>query len=427
MSVKTPDDAPAGTPELSGREGMERLIVPSHPSIKTFIPFGMEGTSAMITPFGEILRISQFFAEDDPRIICLTSPALEGWERDLVGVGEVLHREAQARDTGLTIRLIPTSGEEVPSLETRLEWINGRWPCIHYEFDGFLVSVLFTILEGFLLQEVSIVNPSEKDKAIRFALQIGDAQVNTLYVEDGRWAGHYGRKRSGDRPIRPDKTGTFRILERKPRKKIVAKPTRGEALITVFHDGSMIDPPDIVLIPSHLSTSDSDDEDTEEDESGDEASQDTDSAFSSDIVSEDTQLEDYEDERHDGEPLGQQDAPPKGSKLLQVAPKGVQRLVMQYKLHSYGTKDRHTAHCQDPDAILKRDQASGWSLEEPHPFNPIFRRYLEHILCLCVVNLKPDADGESLIPFINDITLDWVSSSMNDLWVSFLSSFVDGR
>ena len=167
-------------------EGVERLVVPSHPTTKTYIPFGMDETSVIISPYGEILRISQYVARNESRIICLTSTTLKGYQRDLVSIGQRLHQLAQVRRTGLGINLMSSSGSKKVSLETQLEWLNGHWPCIYYEFDGLVISVLFTVEKGVLSQQYAIVNPSEKEICVRINLQIGESEVNTLYVNDSK-------------------------------------------------------------------------------------------------------------------------------------------------------------------------------------------------------------------------------------------------
>lgn len=175
------------TPELFSLEGVERLVVPSQTTTKSYIPFGMEGTSAIISPYGEILRMSQHVVGENPRIICLTGPTLQGYQRDLRrGVGNMLHRQAQVRGTGLGINTTSASGAKESSLETRLEWLNGHWPCICYEFDGLAISVMFTVEKGVLSQQYVIVNPSEKEIVIRINLQIVDSEVYTLQVKDAQ-------------------------------------------------------------------------------------------------------------------------------------------------------------------------------------------------------------------------------------------------
>ena len=174
------------TSDILNLQGVDRLIVPSHPATKTYVPFGMEGTTAIITPYGEILRMSQYVAGENHHIICLTSPTLQEYQRDLRRVGSMLHRQAQVRETGLGISLMSSSGAKNSSLQTQLEWLNGHWPCICYKIDGLTISVMFTVQKGVLSQQYVIDNPSEDDIVILASLQIGDSDVNTLYSNDAQ-------------------------------------------------------------------------------------------------------------------------------------------------------------------------------------------------------------------------------------------------
>ncbi|KAF6232731.1 hypothetical protein HO173_008945 [Letharia columbiana] len=148
---------PVTKANLCGLEGVERLVVPSDKSTRSFIPFGVDGTLVIISPYGEVLRMSKYIADDNPRVICLSSPGISMDRRYLNGLGARMQRRAQIRKSGLSIRLMADSKVEDP-IKTPLEWINGRWPCIHYEIDGVLVSVLFTVNEGVLSQQFSIEN-----------------------------------------------------------------------------------------------------------------------------------------------------------------------------------------------------------------------------------------------------------------------------
>ena len=181
----TQQSLPAAASGLFNLEGVERLIVRSDPTIKSYIPFGIEGTSVIISPYGEILRMSQYVDEEDPRIICLASPSLEFYQRDLWGIRNFLHLRAQVPRTGLGIHLESefASGNKEPSFETRLEWLNGRWPCIYYELNGLAISVAFTVRRGVLSQQYVLVNQSEKDVDIRYDLQVGQCEVYTLYID----------------------------------------------------------------------------------------------------------------------------------------------------------------------------------------------------------------------------------------------------
>ncbi len=187
MAGNTTQQSPSATMSAPfNLEGVERLVVPSHPTSKTYIPFGMDGTSVIISPYGEILRMSQYVARKEPRIICLTNTGLMGYQRDLAFIRQMLHGLAQVRGTGLGINLMSSSGSKSVSFETQLEWLNGHWPCICYEFDGLVVSVVFTVEKGVLSQQYVIVNPSEKEICVLYNLQIGGSEVDTLHVNDSK-------------------------------------------------------------------------------------------------------------------------------------------------------------------------------------------------------------------------------------------------
>ena len=402
------DSGTAAMSELCRPKGVETLIVPSDADTKTFIPFGMDGTSVIISPYGDILRMSRYLEEDEPRIICLGSPALRGYQRDLVGVGDMLHEVAQTLDAGLHIRLLPKSGDQISSMETRLEWINGRWPCIYFEIDGLEVSVLFTVNHGILSQQYLIGNPSAEQKSFRFALQIGGAQVNTLHVEETRWVGADVDEWSEEQQNLPHTSYGFQIAEKEWEKtpetmgqdvdtaKIATQgealapetvhhgsgtakiTTRGEAVIAVFHNDELLKPENAFQIPIGSNDSDSDTEESD-----------------------------------DEQKLGN-NASSAPSNLLDVASCGVQKLVVQYNLQPYGCQDSKVSLFQETGAFLKSEGCGNWSFVKDDDFNPVFRRHLEYILCLCLIKDGPRLERQ-YVPFINDITFESGSTPMNDL------------
>lgn len=174
-------------PDLPEVEGLERLVIPTQPGSDTFVPFGNGRTSVIINRYGEVLRISKYTAEEPQRYICLTSHALVRYERDLDWIGGKLHDISQLRQTGLNFRLMPVSDVKFEDPPTGLQWINGRWPCVSYEIGGLAVTVLFTLHGDILSQQYLIANHTEDTKPLRYALQIGDADVNTLSVRDSRY------------------------------------------------------------------------------------------------------------------------------------------------------------------------------------------------------------------------------------------------
>ena len=399
--------------ELCGLNGVETLIVPSNPTTKTFIPFGMDGTSVIISAYGEILRMSQYLAQDEPRIICLGSPTLRGYQRDLVGVADLLHELAQSQQSGLRIHLRPASGGEPSSMETKLAWINGRWPCISYKIGGLDVSVLFIVDRGILSQRYLITNSSAEQRSIRYALQVGGAQVNTLHVgDDQHWAGANDDEWADEYQFHlSHSTHAFHISEIQDKpldvpqynedtaktttqagnaipeaaqldSEIPKITTRGQAVIALFHNDELVAPENAFQAPIHTNTHDSDSEESDDEVN---AGKSNSAAFS--------------------EPLD-------------VVPNGVQKLVVQYRVQPYdefNEQDSEILHPRDINALVKREESENWSFVQDDDFNPIFRRHLEHILCLCVVNESPSSEQQQLVPFINDITFRLGSTPINDL------------
>ena len=399
--------------ELCGLNGVEKLVVPSNQFTKTFIPFGIDGTSVIINAYGEILRMSQYLAEGEPRIICLGSPALRFYQRDLNGVAALLHELAQRQHTGLHIHLRPASGGEPSSEETTLAWINGRWPCISYKVGGLDVSVLFTVAAGILSQHYLIANPSAEQRSIRYTLEAGGAQVNTLHVDGQRWSGAKDEESEDEYQLHlSHSTQAFHISEVQRNKpsdvtqdnddaeniitradhiipeavqhdsEIPKITTRGQAVIALFHNDELVTPEYAFQAPISANAYDSDGEESN-------------------------------DEVTTGEPTSTAFSEP-----LHVVPNGVQKLVVQYRLQPYdelNDQDSEILHPQDVDTLVKREKSGNWSFVQDDDFNSIFRRHLEHILCLCVVNEGPDSEQQHHISFINDITFESESMPINDL------------
>ena len=183
--------AKVAIPDIPGLEEIKRLVIPSHPDVthRSFIPFGNGTVSVILNASGEILRLSKYTNAGAPRFICLTSPALEGYERDLVSISHRLHYLSDRRGTGLNVRLMPNTEVSDADLEEpspQLEWIDGRWPRFYYEVDGLAISVVYTIHGEILSQQYSISNPCEMIKTVRYALQVGDSDVNTLSINESR-------------------------------------------------------------------------------------------------------------------------------------------------------------------------------------------------------------------------------------------------
>lgn len=375
-------------------DGLERLVVPSDRSTRSCIPFGADGVLVMISPYGEVLRVSRYIAEDDPRVICLDSPGLSTGRRFLTGLGVRMHRRAQLRKSGLSICLMADSKVEDPILQRGLEWINGRWPCIRYEIKGVLVSVLFTVNEGVLSQQFFIENPSSESKAVHFALQIRGATVKTLRIAHGRWA--LPDEYDNLEPLpQPNASGSYNIVEKDHERSsyeplqqdddAVTNVVKGEAAITIFHNGELLDLDGKASVPIR-------------------------NPYFPDIDDEDS-----DNRNSDAQSRSDNTVPSASSGLLQVASNGFQKLVLQYELQPHSGAESRSPRCLDVETFLKSDQSRNWSFKEDHKFNPIFRRYLEHILCLCLVDITPDPGKERRIPFMNDVTMELESTPLGDL------------
>ena len=101
--------------------------------------------------------------------------------------------------------------------------------------------------------------------------------------------------------------------------------------------------------------------------------------------------------------------------LLQVKPGRVEKLTLQYKLQSRESQETQILQYLDVDELLKDDRIGNWSFRQEHKFNPIFRRHLEHILCVCLVNVVPNSDQKLRYAFMSDFTFESGSSALNDL------------
>ena len=357
--------------DVPGLEGLERLVVPSDGRTRSFIPFGIDGVLAVISPYGDVLRMTKYIAGYSPRVICLDAPG-GSWYRGLSGLNAQMEWQVRERDCGLGIRLMAASEVQDPILE----WINGRWPCIRYGVDGTLVSITFTVNAGVLSQQLIIENPSREDKVVRFALETGDARVSTLRVAQGRWTSS-----NSLHVMEPLTTrGCYRIAEEPseiPQQdhQPATDAVKGEARIAVFHNGELLKLADHASIPIR------------------------------------------DDDQPDGDVQSKSDHtdPSAPSGILQVASKAIHKLVLQCELQSHSREDSWNPKCLNVESFLRSEKSRSWSFKEHHELNPIFRRHLEHILCLCLVNIPPDPGEERRVPFINDVTLELESTPLGDL------------
>ena len=375
VDMKTDDSIPQNSPvtnyDLPGLKGLERLVVPSDRKTRSFIPFGIDGVLAVISPYGDVLRMTKYIAGHSPRVICLDAPG-NGWQRNLNGLGMLMDWQVRQRKCGLGIRLMAASEVEDPILE----WINGRWPCVRYGVDGTLVSILFTVNAGVLSQQLIIENPSSEEKVVRFALETGDATVSTLRVAQGRWTTSDSEhvmeslNARGCYRIPEDPNGTSQ-QDHHP----ATDAVKGEARIAIFHNGELL------KLENHASVP----------------------------------IRDDDEPNGDVQSKSDHTVPSAPSAILQVASKGIQKLVLQCELQPHSREDSWNPKYLNVESFLRSEMSKSWSFKEHHELNPVFRRYLEHILCLCLVNIPPDSGEERRVPFINDVTLESESTPLGDL------------
>ena len=370
------DDSIPQNPPVPGLEGLERLVVPSDRKIKSFIPFGIDGVLVVISPYGDVLRMTKLIPGNSPRLICLATQGGSSWvSGGLDGLGATLEEQVQLRARGLGICLKTASEIEDPILE----WINGRWPCIRYGVDGILVSILFTVNAGVLSQQLIIENPSSEDKVVRFTLGTALAEFRSLRVAEGQW------RSDGGLPswhvMRPlNSRGCYRIArdphntsqhDRHP----VTDAVNDEARIAIFHNGELLKLADRASVPIR------------------------------DNDKPDSNLQSKSDVEVPSAPSG----------IIQVGSNGTQKLMLQCELQSHYGEDSWSPKCLDVESFLKSEMSKSWSFRKNHELNPIFRRHLEHILCLCLVKIPPDPGEEHRVPFMHDVTLESVSTPFSDL------------
>ncbi len=102
--------------------------------------------------------------------------------------------------------------------------------------------------------------------------------------------------------------------------------------------------------------------------------------------------------------------------ILCVPSHEAQELLVQYKLRFDHKSEITCVDYLDAGTFLHRDQHYLWSFKDDDKLNTIFRRQLEHILCLCIVKIIPDSKSGPRVPF--DTALASGSTPAGDLYVS---------
>lgn len=187
--------------------------------------------------------------------------------------------------------------------------------------------------------------------------------MTTLHVEHDRWErnGEFGWSTTKPQIFR-NSHGSFTLEESETVLQedgtTTENSTRSEAIMTIFHNGIRISSENIVLIP--------------------------------------VEDENPTRRRMKNPPLSH------GSfNMLHVPPRGVQELTLQYKLRPHGNKKMSYLSYLDVGTFLHNDQPCSCGFERDIEFNTIFRRNLEHILCLCLIKNVPDSKSGPRIPFDN--------------------------
>ena len=323
--------------------------------------------------------MSRHVADENPQIIALDTyepqrPYMDEHNKELSWRSE--HRR-----TGLQIHLmpvpVPKSGRNSSGFKPRLEWVNGRWPRISYESDGLSVSIQYTVQQGVISQQFLIKNPSKKDQKIPYALQAEGSTVTTLHIEDNVWEMTDDFDWTASKPqIVRDLNGFYILGENKSVMHQDGTRTKysgnSEAIMAVFHNGVRLGAENVRLIPI-------------EDEAP---------------VAQRKPSENL---------LLNQNFP----SVLCIPPHGIEEVVVQYILRSHIDNELPYLDYFDVGTFLRNEQYCVWSFKEESVFNNIFRRQLEHILCLCLVKVVPSSNSGPRIPF--DTTLASGSTPVGDL------------
>ena len=342
-------------------ETLERLVVPSEPDTHTFIPFGIDGTSVAINRYGEILNVLQYAADGSRKIIALDT--YDPRHPYMTEHNEELNWRSQNQRTGLHVHLMPTLQDGEKRLEPSLEWVNGRWPRISYDLGGLRMFIQFTVEQGVISQQFLIVNPSNSQKDVQYALQADGSTVSTLHIEDNKWEMTSDFDWSAAKPrVERDGNGFFTLGENAPalsKGDTIAKSiSRSEAGIALFHNGIHISSENIVLIP-------------------------------------------IKDEISARRESGMRSLPfdQMFPNVLSIPAHGVQELVVQYELRSHRHNQSSPFRYLDIGTFLHGDQHGHWRFQDDTKFNTILRRQLEHILCVCLVKTVPNSKSGPRVPF----------------------------
>ena len=100
--------------------------------------------------------------------------------------------------------------------------------------------------------------------------------------------------------------------------------------------------------------------------------------------------------------------------ILQVEPRAERKIGIQYHLDFLGAPDSGVSKHLDVISYLKKNQVCKRASKLDDEFGSIFLRHLEHIFSFSV-NTSQTSEREAQISFIQDPTLEFGSTALNDL------------
>ena len=102
------------------------------------------------------------------------------------------------------------------------------------------------------------------------------------------------------------------------------------------------------------------------------------------------------------------------AKILQIEPGAERKIEIQYHLHLLGASTSGVSTHLDVRSYIKESQVWNRSSKLDDDFGCIFLRHLEHILSFSVTTSQT-SEQEALISFIQDPSLEYGSTALNDL------------
>jgi hypothetical protein len=374
--------------------------------VRTYIPFGFDGIAAIITPFGEILKLSQFFREE-PRLVEISAARatnafqLQDISQNLMtGIGLYLRPFQQENGEALSgSNVSDEEDEEKPppsSSEPELEWVNDRWPRISFETAGVKVTVQFVISDGCLVQQYILNNESNKNIDLQLDLQWSSATLFTRFVREGNsWEyfpileGHQvGGNVNSEHPnskILPESRIHSAYNNNSSYKFSRREDKRSDAGVFAFIDGHPLD------LAEDISSANLKENETKLDSSVGKA-----------------QLRLLSYKRW--VPL-----PKAGGRCFIMHAKESREIVLQYKIALADQLYKSSVPFSDIGTFLKNDWPGYPALIAEEKLNAIYRRHLEHALCGSRIVVAMEKESKSCVAFRHDLVDNSPSGLSSDL------------